>query len=151
MPTLGKSEGNKMETSNVASDIGESIIDRTVSRYPVDPGLAGLIIEAAIEEIHRLCCVVECSHDVALHFYRNVSPESCAHLLAIMQSAACDADSDNLYFEECSQRLSKGRDMMLLKEAAWLDERPDSMVELHKIQQIARKHQREENQKSGSK
>jgi hypothetical protein len=64
-----------------------------------------------------------------------------------MQSAACDADSDNLYFEECSQRLSEGRDMMLLKEAAWLDERPDSVVELHKIQQIARKHQREENQK----
>jgi hypothetical protein len=67
-----------------------------------------------------------------------------------MQSAALEAGSDDLYFEECSQRLSMGRRLMLTKEAEWLDERPESLVETHKILREARRKAREENQRSWS-
>ncbi len=128
----------------------QNILERIVERYPVDLRLARILIEATIEEIHRLLCIKETSVHVARHIFRSISPEACAHLLAIMQSAASEADSDDQYFEECSQRLSMGRKLMLTKEAEWLDERPASLVETHRLTREARKQRREESRRSWS-
>lgn len=120
------------------SDEIESIVDRIVGRLPVDHRLARLVMEATIEEVHRLMWMEDSTVDAARHLYRHLSPEVCAHLLSIMQCALDEAGAGDDLYEQSSQRLSTGRKRMIAKVQEWRDEQPESRVQIDAARRAAR-------------
>ena len=120
------------------SDEVESIVDRIIGRLPIDPRLARLVMEATIEEVHRLMWMEDSTVDAARHLYRHLSPEACAHLLSIMQCALDEAGAGDDLYEQSSQRLS-GRKLMIAKVQEWRDDQPESRIQIDAVRRAARK------------
>jgi hypothetical protein len=121
------------------SDGTENIVDRIVGRLPIDHRLARLVMEATVEEIHRLMWIEDNTVDAARHLYRHLSPESCAHLLSIMQCALDEVGVGDDLYGQSSQRLSTGRKLMIAKIQEWREEQPESRIQIDAARNNSRK------------